>query len=60
MKINIDRLNNPYEYYVAGDHMDSEDLTIHRKGCFTTDDVGPAFIVYLNQVRFCMVQEEHI
>lgn len=44
MKINIDRLNNPYEYYVAGDHMDSEDLTIHRKGCFTTDDVGPAFI----------------
>ena len=30
--------------YVAGDHMDSEDLTIHRKGCFTTDDVGPAFI----------------
>lgn len=44
VKINIDRLNNPYEYYVAGDHMDSEDLTIHRKGCFTTDDVGPAFI----------------
>ena len=29
VKINIDRLNNPYEYY-------------------------------LNQVRFCMVQEEHI
>ena len=44
VKINIVRLNNPYEYYVAGDHMDSEDLTIHRKGCFTTDDVGPAFI----------------
>ena len=44
VKINIDSLNNPYEYYVAGDHMDSEDLTIHRKGCFTTDDVGPAFI----------------
>ena len=44
VKINIDRLNNPYEFYVAGDHMDSEDLTIHRKGCFTTDDVGPAFI----------------
>ena len=44
VKINIDRLNNPYEYYVAGDHMDSEDLTIHRKGCFTTDVVGPAFI----------------
>jgi len=44
VKINIDRLDNPYEYYVAGDHMDSEDLTIHRKGCFATDDVGPAFI----------------
>ena len=44
VKINIDRLNNPYEFYVAGDHMDSEDLTIHRKGRFATDDVGPAFI----------------
>ena len=40
----IDRNNNPYEFYVAGDHMDSEDLTIHRHGCFATDDVGPAFI----------------
>ena len=44
VKINIDRLNNPYEFYVAGDHMDSEDLTTHRKGRFATDDVGPAFI----------------
>lgn len=44
VKINIDRLHNPYEYYVAGDHMDSEDLTIHRKGRFAIDDVGPAFI----------------
>lgn len=43
VKINIDRTNNPYEYYVAGDHMDSEDLTIRRKGSFATDDVGPAF-----------------
>ena len=43
VKINIDRSNNPYEYYVAGDHMDSEDLTIRRKGRFATDDVGPAF-----------------
>ena len=43
VKINIDRNNNPYEYYVAGDHMDSEDLTIRRKGLFATDDVGPAF-----------------
>ena len=43
VKINVDRTNNPYEHYVAGDHMDSEDLTIHRFGSFATDDVGPAF-----------------
>jgi len=43
VKINVDRDNNPYEFYIAGDHMDSEDLTIHRKGHFATDDVGPAF-----------------
>lgn len=43
VKINIDRTNNPYEHYVAGDHMDSEDLTIYRFGNFATDDVGPAF-----------------
>ena len=43
VKINVDRDNNPYEFYVAGDHMDSEDLNIHRKGRFATDDVGPAF-----------------
>ena len=43
VKINVDRENNPYEHYVAGDHMDSEDLTIHRYGSFETDDVGPAF-----------------
>lgn len=44
VKNNVDRNNNPYEFYVAGDHMDSEDLTIRRKGRFSTDDVGPAFI----------------
>ena len=43
VKVNVDRDNNPYEFYIAGDHMDSEDLTIHRKGKFSTDDVGPAF-----------------
>ena len=40
----VDRNDNPYDYYIAGDHMDSEDLELHRKGCFATDDVGPAFI----------------
>ncbi len=44
VKNKIDRNNNPYEYYVAGDHMDTEDLTIRRRGRFATDDVGPAFI----------------
>lgn len=44
VKNKVDRSNNPYEFYVAGDHMDTEDLRIHRKGCFATDDVGPAFI----------------
>lgn len=44
VKIQVDRNNNPYPHYVAGDHMDSMDLTIRRKGCFATDDVGPAFI----------------
>ena len=43
VKINVDRSNNPYKHYIAGDHMDSEDLTIHRHGDFATDDVGPAF-----------------
>ena len=43
VKTNVDRTSNPYEHYVAGDHMDSEDLTIHRYGNFATDDVGPAF-----------------
>ena len=27
VKINVDRANNPYKHYVAGDHMNSEDLT---------------------------------
>lgn len=40
----IDQKNNPYEFYVAGDHMDTDDLTIRRRGVFATDDVGPAFI----------------
>lgn len=44
VKLNVDRSNNPYEYYIAGDHMNSEDLILRRKGRFATDDVGPAFI----------------
>lgn len=44
VKEKVDRNNNPYEFYVAGDHMDTEDLRIRRRGRFATDDVGPAFI----------------
>lgn len=44
VKKNVNRSNNPYEFYVAGDHMDSEDFSIRRRGRFATDDVGPAFI----------------
>ena len=54
VKINVDRDNNPYEFYVAGDHMDSEDLNIRRRGRFATDDVGPAFtrIFKIGQVLY--------
>lgn len=48
VKINVDRANNPYEFYVAGDHMDTEDLVIRRRGKFATDDVGPAFTRIFN------------
>ena len=44
VKSNVDRRNNPYEYYIAGGHMDSEEIIIHRRGRFADDDVGPAFI----------------
>ena len=44
VKVNVDRNNNPYDRYIAGDHMDSEDLTLRRCGYFETDDVGPAFV----------------
>ena len=54
VKINVNRDKNPYEFYVAGDHMDSEDLIIRRKGRFLTDDVGPAFtrIFHTGQVLY--------
>ncbi len=43
IKVNIDREHNPYNHYIAGDHMDTEDIHLRRKGSFETDDVGPAF-----------------
>ena len=45
LKINVDRSNNPYKYYVAGDHMDTEELRILRRGSFSEPpEPGPAFI----------------
>lgn len=45
VKINVDRANNPYECYVAGDHMDTEDLRIRRWGSFSEPpEPGPAFV----------------
>jgi type I restriction enzyme, S subunit len=44
VKINVDRTNNPYDYYVAGDHMDTEELRILRRGRFSEPpEPGPAF-----------------
>lgn len=42
-KESVDRDNNPFESYVEGGHMDSEDIHIRRWGVFGDDYVGPAF-----------------
>src|SRR3712207_4375731 len=42
-KEKVDRENNPFERYVEGGHMDSEDIHIRRWGEFGEDYVGPAF-----------------
>ena len=60
VKLNVDRSCNPYAHYVAGDHMDSEDLTIHRYGNFATDDVGPAFTRIFKPGQIFMDHVEHI
>jgi type I restriction enzyme S subunit len=45
VKKNVDRTNNPYEFFVAGDHMDTEELRISRRGSFAVPpEPGPAFI----------------
>ena len=44
VKEKVDRNNNPYEYYIAGDHMDTDELHLLRRGVFEGSDVGPAFI----------------
>ncbi|NTV90796.1 MAG: hypothetical protein HGA22_10645 [Clostridiales bacterium] len=42
-KESVDRDNNPFERYVEGGHMDSENIHIRRWGAFGEDYVGPAF-----------------
>ena len=44
VKNNVDRHNNPYDYFIAGDHMDTDELHLLRRGTFKGSDVGPAFI----------------
>ena len=44
VKEKVDRDNNPYEYFIAGDHMDTDELHLLRRGVFEGSDVGPAFI----------------
>ena len=43
-KEKVDRDNNPYEYFVAGDHMETERPRLTMRGRFDAADVGPAFI----------------
>lgn len=43
-KEKVDRDNNPYEYFVAGDHMETERPKLTMRGRFDESDVGPAFI----------------
>ncbi len=42
-KESVDRDNNPFDRYVEGGHMDSDDIHINRWGEFGVDYVGPAF-----------------
>ncbi|MDD3925985.1 MAG: restriction endonuclease subunit S, partial [bacterium] len=42
-KESVDRDNNPFERYIEGGHMNSEDIHIRRWGDFGEDYVGPAF-----------------
>lgn len=44
IKINIDRAADDHEFYIAGEHMESENIHLTKRGCFEGSDVGPAFI----------------
>ena len=53
-KESVDRDNNPFERYVEGGHIDSEDIELKRYGVFNEDYVGPAFhrIFRKNQILY--------
>lgn len=53
-KEKVDRDNNPYEYFVAGDHMETERPKLTMRGRFDESDVGPAFIRMFKQGKSCM------
>jgi len=44
VKINIDRATDTHEFYIAGEHMESENIHLTKRGRFEGSDVGPAFI----------------
>ncbi len=44
VKINIDRATDTHEFYIAGEHMESNNIHLTKRGCFEGSDVGPAFI----------------
>ncbi|MCR5165546.1 MAG: restriction endonuclease subunit S [Thermoguttaceae bacterium] len=44
VKVNIDRRNDDHEFFIAGEHMESNNIHITQKGRFSESDVGPAFI----------------
>ena len=44
VKINIDRKTDDHEFFIAGEHMESENIHITKRGRFADSDVGPAFI----------------
>lgn len=44
IKINIDRATDNHEFYIAGEHMETENIHLTKRGRFEGSDVGPAFI----------------
>lgn len=44
IKTNIDRATDNHEFYIAGEHMETENIHLTKRGRFEGSDVGPAFI----------------